>query len=89
MDLRGFQPDNFGCRFELRALAAASHLQRVLLLHDAETAREAAEADFAAAPADRFIWLQVGRLNRSKTGEVLAALFADAPPLSRRSVPAR
>lgn len=90
MDLRGFRPENQGCRFELRVLAAAPQLQRVLLLHDGETARDAAEADFADAPADRFIWLQVGQLNSRKTGEVLAALFGAAPPpLSRRSVPAR
>lgn len=61
MDLRGFRPENQGCRFELRVLAAAPQLQRVLLLHDGETARDAAEVDFADAPADRFIWLQVGQ----------------------------
>ncbi len=50
MDLRGFTPENQGCRYELRVLAAASHLRRVLLLHDGQTAGAAA-AEFAAAPA--------------------------------------
>ncbi|HRI90641.1 MAG TPA: hypothetical protein PLS93_03200 [Accumulibacter sp.] len=90
MDLRGFTPENQGCRFELRVLAAASHLRRVLLLHDGQTAGAAAAAEFAAAPADRFVWLEAGRLNSRKTGEVLAALFGAAPPpLSHHSAPAR
>jgi hypothetical protein len=75
MDLRGFQPENRGCRFELGVLAAASHLRRVVLLFDAETARDAARADVAGAPAGRFTWLEAGRLDSGKTSQVLAALF--------------
>lgn len=38
----------------------------------------------------RFVWLEAGRLNSRKTGEVLAALFGAAPPpLSHHSAPAR
>ena len=78
MDLRGFTPENLGCRFELRVLAAAPHLRRVLLLHDGETAKDAAEAEFADAPDGRFTWLKVGRLTRAMTGEVLGALLSAA-----------
>jgi hypothetical protein len=78
MDLRGFKPENRGCRFELRVLAAEPHLRRVVLLHDAGTAREAAEADLAGMPSQRFVWLEAGHLDGAKTGEVLAALFGAA-----------
>jgi hypothetical protein len=75
MDLRGFRPENRGCRYELGVLAGAAHVGRVVLLHDATTAREVAEADLAGPPPDRFVWLEAGRLDRAKAGEVLAALF--------------
>jgi len=75
MDLRGFRPENRGCRFELGVLAAATHIQRVVLLQDAGTARAAAESDIAGAPSGRFVWVEAGRLDSAKTGQVLAALF--------------
>ena len=78
MDLRGFTPENRGCRYELRVLAAAAHLRRMVLLHDASTAREAATRDLAGAPADRVVWLEAGSLDQAKTGAVLAALFGAA-----------
>lgn len=78
MDLRGFKPENQGCRFELRVLAAAPHLRQVVLLHDADTARDAAEADLAGATAARFVWLDAGHLDGAKASEVLAALFGTA-----------
>lgn len=82
MDLRGFRPENKGCRFELRVLAGAPHLRRVALLYDATTAREAAEAELAGAAAERFVWLEAGRLDGGKTSQVLATLFATASATS-------
>lgn len=85
MDLRGFKPENQGCRFELRVLAGAPHLRQVVLLYDAGTARDAAKADLAGAKAHRFVWVEAGHLDGAKTGEVLAALFgvADGGPSVR------
>lgn len=81
MDLRGFAAHNRGCRFELAELAGAAHLARVVLLFDADTDRHAAAFDLAGAPADRFEWIEAGRLDDGKTGQVLAALFhAGDPP---------
>lgn len=78
MDLRGFKPENRGCRFELGVLAEAPDIRRVVLLHDAHTAREAAESDIAAAPPGRFVWLEAGKMDSAKAGQVLAALFGEA-----------
>jgi hypothetical protein len=76
MDLRGFQARNAGCRHELGVLAAAPQLQRVVVLVDARTDRATAEADAAAAPAGRFVWVDAGRLGGRQAGEVVAALVA-------------
>lgn len=87
MDLRGFRADNLGCRHELGVLAGASHLRRVVLLRDAATAREIAEADLAKADvsgaditagAERFVWVEAGNLAGAKAGEVLDALFGES-----------
>lgn len=75
MDLRGFQPHNRGCRHELGVLAHATHLQTVVLLHDATTARDVAEADIADANSDRFVWVEAPQLSVAASGKVLAALF--------------
>jgi hypothetical protein len=80
MDLRGFQPGNLGCRHELAVLSGAGHLRRVVLLHDERTARAVAEADTAGAPAGRFVWIEAGRLDRARSGEVLRALFGAPEP---------
>ncbi len=81
MDLRGFKPENLGCRFELRVLAAELHLHRVVLLYDSDTAREAAMTDLAGAPPERFVWLEAGRLDAARTEAVLVCLFgADEHP---------
>lgn len=79
MDLRGFRAENRGCRFELGVLAAATHLRRVVLLHDAATARDIAQADLAGAPPGRFTWLRADTLNPATAGAALAALFAAGP----------
>lgn len=81
MDLRGFKEKNAGCIHELGVLAGASHLQRVVLLHDQDTQRPVADAAVAGAPAGRFQWLDAGRLNQAMTTRVLAALF----PTTRKS----
>ncbi|MGE0099405.1 MAG: hypothetical protein AB7S86_13750 [Hydrogenophaga sp.] len=69
MDLRGFHAGKLGCRHELGVLASASHLQRVVLLHDGSTERAVAEADVADAPSGRFVWVRT-------LGEVVEALHA-------------
>ena len=82
MDLRGFSAENKGCRHELGVLAKASHLRRVVVLHDKETARAVAELDTNSdsdpAVAARFHWLPADRMDHKMAGRVLAALFARA-----------
>jgi hypothetical protein len=78
MDLRGFQANNLGCRHELGVLAHAANVERVVVLHDAATAREVAESDLARAPAGRFVWLNADRLGQRKANEILAALMSPA-----------
>ncbi|WP_439520325.1 hypothetical protein [Hydrogenophaga sp.] len=68
MDLRGFHAGKLGCRHELRVLAGADHLQRVVLLHDGSTRRAVAEEDVAGAPPGRFVWVRT-------LGEVVEALY--------------
>jgi hypothetical protein len=46
---------------------------------DDRTDRVTAEADAAAAPAGRFVWVSAGRLGGRQAGEVLAALVAPPP----------
>lgn len=75
MDLRGFRETNRGCRHELGVLAAAPRLQRVVLLLDGTTERAVAEADVAHAPAGRFVWLDVARLDQRRVREISAALL--------------
>ncbi len=69
MDLRGFHEGKDGCRHELRVLARAPGLQRVVLLHDASTKRAVAESDVAGSAAGRFVWVR-------SLGEVVEALYA-------------
>jgi hypothetical protein len=80
MDLRGFRPENSGCRYELGVLAAAADLRRVVILFDSSTARPVAEADIGpdADALTRFEWLATDRLNSATTGRVMAALFGAA-----------
>jgi hypothetical protein len=75
MDLRGFRPENHGCRYELRVLATASHLRRVVVLHDRDTDRPVAESDIGPTVAGRFQWLAADRMDGAMAGRVLAALF--------------
>lgn len=78
MDLRGFRAENQGCRHELRMLAQAGRLRRVVVLHDSQTARAIAEAEIGGAPAGRFHWLSAERLDHAAAGRALAALFGAA-----------
>jgi hypothetical protein len=73
MDLRGFRPENAGCRYELGVLAAARHLARIVVVHDEKTALELARAE--AGESERFAWLAAERMNNATAGRVLAALF--------------
>ncbi len=82
MDLRGFRPENKGCRFELGVLAAASHLRRVVVLYDQATDRAVAESDIKAninpVAAGRIHWLPADRMDSAMAGRTLAALFSTA-----------
>jgi hypothetical protein len=51
MDLRGFSPDNAGCRFELRALAQQVPFDRVTLVIDDETDTALLESELSDALA--------------------------------------
>jgi hypothetical protein len=75
MDLRGFQPNNLGCRHEIGVLAHAANVKRVVVLHDAHTARQVADGDMVGAPAGRFAWQDAGGFSQGKTDEILAALL--------------
>ncbi|MBX3686220.1 MAG: hypothetical protein KF909_08785 [Rhodocyclaceae bacterium] len=75
MDLRGFARENAGCLFELGALAAAPGLLRVVVLHDAQTDRAAADERIAAAPPGRFVWIEAAALDRRCRERILAALL--------------
>ena len=75
MDLRSFQAHNAGCRYELGALASASHIAHVVVLTDGETDRAAARSATAGAPADRFVWLDTSVIDSTKRRDVLASLF--------------
>ena len=84
MDLRGFQAANRGCQHELGVLAAATHLQRVVLLADARTDRAVAQASLAAAPPGGFVWVDAGNLGGARADEVLGALLGGPPPSRAR-----
>ena len=80
MDLRGFQAKNEGCRHELAALAGAEHVGRVVVLLDADTDRATAAAATAAAPAQRFSWIDLGAARHVDHRRLLAALFGATTP---------
>jgi hypothetical protein len=75
MDLRGFQAANHGCRHELGVLAAAAHLQRVVLLFDARTDRAVAQAALVGAAAQAFVWVDATKLGGARANAVLRALL--------------
>ena len=85
MDLRGFAAHNAGCRFELGVLARAAHLQTTVLLTDTSTDLATAQADAAAAPAGRFVWLALPAdalaARQATRRRVMAALLG--PPAQR------
>jgi hypothetical protein len=87
MDLRGFKPENRGCRFELGVLAKASNVRKVVLLFNAHTARDAAESDIVAAPPGRFVWLEAGNMDSAKAKQALSALFNHTGNIPSRNQP--
>ena len=76
MDLRSFKAHNQGCRHELGVLAQAARIRRVVVLTDGDTDRAAALGATGAAPAGRFVWLDMARPGRTGRREVLEHLFA-------------
>ncbi len=85
MDLRGFAAHNAGCRFEIGELARAAQLERAVLLVDASTDLATARAAAAAAPAGRFVWLELPAdaraARRATRRRVMAALLDALTPL--------
>ena len=87
MDLRGFGPAHGGCLHELGRLGASTHLQRVALLADANTHRDAAAEAFAAGgsglaggEAPPLQWVEERRRRHPTMEALLAALTANPPP---------
>ena len=78
MDLRGFQVRNVGCMHELRTLAQAQRLGRVVVLVDDQTDRAAADAAAGAAPVGRFVWLAAALTGARARRDVLHSLFVAA-----------
>lgn len=76
-DLRGFQLQNEGCRFELAALAHARRSLRVVGLSDEHTDQEAIREAIAGGRPERFTWLRVDRLDRPNLERVLTACFEE------------
>jgi hypothetical protein len=86
MDLRGFGPAHRGCLHELGRLGASAHLQRVVLLADANTncaiaaeAFAAGSANVPAAQAPPLQWVEERRRRHPTMEAVLAALTANPP----------
>ncbi len=92
MDLRGFAAHNAGCRFELGVLARAAHLQTAVVLTDASTDLATAQADAAAAPAGRFVWLALPAgavaARQAARRRVMAALLGRTPRAPRAAAAA-
>lgn len=76
MDLRGFQAQNAGCRYELATLARAPRTLRVVVLVDVRTDCGAAQEAIGSGQRERFIWIDASAFDASKRREVLARLFA-------------
>lgn len=83
MDLRGFGPAHRGCLHELGRLGASAHLQRVVLLADANTDRTTATEAFAAGGSEMpagdpppLQWVDERKRRHPTMEAVLAALTA-------------
>jgi hypothetical protein len=75
MDLRNFAAHNAGCRFELGVLAVATHLRRIVILHDQRTDRTTAQADLGAT-AQHITWIDMSD-GRPPGAAILSALADD------------
>src|SRR5262249_29571118 len=78
IDLRGLRPENLGSLHELRVLARASRVHRVVVLFDETTDRDAAR-DAVGPPSDRFIWHDAARSARGVADSVLRLLLEGSP----------
>ncbi len=76
MDLRNFVAANRGCLYELQTLSALPALQRVVVLVNARTELDAAQAATSAAPEGRFVWLKQPDETPPAAETVLARLLA-------------
>ena len=74
-DLRNFKAGNEGCLHELRVLAQAPNLARVVVLYNADTERVVAERAISMSPSGRFTWIDTSALHRKTRDRVLRALF--------------
>ena len=75
MDLRDFQAQNAGCRFELATLAHAARDLRAVVLTDAATDQDAMRQSIAGGRTDRFVCLRIDRLDRPSLDRILRGLF--------------
>jgi hypothetical protein len=74
MDLRGFQSQNEGCRFELEVLASSSRELRIVALTDVATDRGVIN-QITGDRAHRFVWLDVDRLSRRTVESIMTSIF--------------
>ncbi len=79
MDLRNFVAGNAGCLHELRVLAGAGELARVVVLVNEPTqlpaAKEAIDQAIAGAPPGRFVWIVQNGRQAPATEQVLGSLL--------------
>ena len=76
MDLRGFRCSNRGCRHELAVLSRVSGKLRVVALTDKATNSELLQKDTCNAPRDRFLRLDVSKLDARTRDGILSCLLA-------------
>ena len=76
MDLRGFRCSNRGCRHELAVLSRVSGKLRVVVLTDKATDSELLQKDTCNAPRDRFLLLDVSKLDAHTRDGILSCLLA-------------
>ena len=78
MDLRGLRAGNLGSLHELRVLTRARRVQRIVVLFDESTDRDAAR-DAVGPHSARFIWQDVARSGRGVADRVLGLLLEGSP----------
>jgi len=77
MDLRGYSADRAGCSHELSVLARQAHLQKLVVLFDADTDKTGAERLLADSRL-KIDWIDSGKKTADSAGAVLKTLLNGA-----------